>query len=282
MKILVTGATGFVGQHVVRRLISKKHQVIAVARDEEKAQKFDWYDQVKFISYDIHQAKQNLNLKNWENPKTVMHLAWTGLPDYKSIHHVTENLPGDLQFLHKIVEQGIEQVLVTGTCFEYGQQNGSLSEDKPTMPNNPYALAKDTLRRSLEFIKQDLPFRLQWVRLFYMYGTGQNPNSLLAQLDRAIKEGKDIFEMSGGEQLRDYLPIEEVARKLVDIVENQEWQGIVNCCNSKPISVRSLVESYLERKGAKMKLDIGYYPYPDYEPMAFWGNNSKLKKILCH
>ena len=114
---------------------------------------------------------------------------------------------------------------------------------------------------------------LQWVRLFYMYGLGQKPNSIIAQLDRAIDNGGSVFNMSGGEQLRDYLPVEKVARFLVSCVENKEIKGIIHCCSGDPISIRRLVEEHIAKRDAKIKLNLGYYPYSDHEAMAFWGVN---------
>ena len=275
MRILVTGATGFVGQHVVRRLIEQEHEVIAVARVEQKAKQFDWYGQVRFISHDIHRSKPDI--KKWGNPKTVMHLAWSGLPNYQSSHHLEKNLPVQMRFLQTIVEQGVKQVLVTGTCLEFGKQNGPLSEKTPTFPDNPYAIAKDKLRKWLQALQVEKRLLLQWVRLFYMYGPGQNPNSILSQLDIAIESGKTVFNMSGGGQLRDYLPIEKVAKILVSIVNRRQKHGIIHCCSGEPISIRRLVEEHLQKRNASIKLNLGYYPYPDYEPMAFWGDNNNLK-----
>ena len=103
-----------------------------------------------------------------------------------------------------------------------------------------------------------------------MYGKGQNPKSLMSQLDVAIKKGDPVFKMSGGEQLRDYLPIENVAQKLLDLfIKNKD--GCFNICSGNPISVRRLVEERIKERGSDIKLDLGYYPYPDYEPMSFWG-----------
>jgi len=86
--------------------------------------------------------------------------------------------------------------------------------------------------------------------------------------------------MSGGEQLRDYLRVSEVADILIKIALQNKVQGIINCCSGKPVSVRKFVEQYLLDNNAEIKLELGYYPYPDYEPMAFWGDNEKLKKII--
>ena len=113
-----------------------------------------------------------------------------------------------------------------------------------------------------------------------MYGVGQNSGSLLAQLDNAIDSGEPSFNMSGGEQLRDYLPVEEVARQLVLLIRYTQFNGVVNVCSGKPISVRCLVEQHLAKRVSKIQLNLGYYKYPDYEPMAFWGDHSRFCRLI--
>ncbi|RYF77790.1 MAG: NAD-dependent epimerase/dehydratase family protein, partial [Cytophagaceae bacterium] len=122
-------------------------------------------------------------------------------------------------------------------------------------------------------------FVFRWIRLFYMYGPGQSPNSILPLLERAVAAGELVFNMSGGEQLRDYLPVETVATYLSQILEQNRVTGIINCCSGQPISVRRLVEEHVQRLDANITLNLGHYPYPDYEPMAFWGDTKKLKSI---
>jgi len=277
MKILVTGATGFVGNHLVPRLLERGHVVIAVARDKTKASKLPWYRDVQFLASDIYAPDFKLTLEQFGNPEALAHLAWPGLPNYNALFHFEENLPADYRFIRSLIDQGVKQVLVTGTCFEYGMQNGCLTEEMPTLPANPYALAKDTLRKSLQLLQQQSSFILQWARLFYMYGPGQNPNSLLAQLDCAIDNGESVFNMSGGEQLRDYLPVKDVASRLVSLLENMQYDGIFNICSGEPISVRSLVEQHLAKRGVDIRLELGHYPYSDNEPMAFWGSSRLFK-----
>jgi dTDP-6-deoxy-L-talose 4-dehydrogenase (NAD+) len=275
--VLVTGATGFVGQHLVRCLIGRGHQVLAVARDEEKARKLDWYPAVQFEARDIF-AGSVAGLA--DGIDAVAHLAWPGLPNYAARFHFEENLPRDYAFLKRLVETGVRQVLVTGTCLEYGARaSGCLSEGTVTAPDVPYALAKDTLHRFLQFLKQELPFILQWARLFYMHGVGQNPNSLLSLLDTALREGRATFEMSQGEQLRDYLPVTSVAELLASVLEHPEVDGPINICSGVPISVRRLVEKHLAERQASIELKLGVYPYPSYEPLAFWGASEKLERL---
>jgi dTDP-6-deoxy-L-talose 4-dehydrogenase (NAD+) len=104
-----------------------------------------------------------------------------------------------------------------------------------------------------------------------MHGEGQNPGSLLAQLDRAIDERKPTFDMSPGDQLRDYLPIEQVAACFRKVVENPRVRGVINCCSGRPVSVRDLVERRCAERGSVIRLNRGHFAYPDYEPLAFWG-----------
>ena len=272
---MVSGATGFIGQHVVNMLLAHGHYIIAIARDLKRAQEMPWFDRVKFIQCDLHESFQHL-LQDEYLPEAIVHLAWPGLPNYRDFFHISKNLPADLVFLEAAVKAGVPHILVAGTCLEYGMQYGPLTESMETYPTTPYGIAKDALRKALQLLQRERPFTLQWMRLFYMYGEGQDKNSLLAQLDRAIDEGQLVFNMSAGDQLRDYLPIRKVAENFVFAIENPQLEGIVNCCSGMPISVLDLVKQRCDSKASNIKLNRGYYSYPDYEPLAFWGVPSKL------
>ena len=113
-----------------------------------------------------------------------------------------------------------------------------------------------------------------------MYGEGQPDSSLYPLLKDAVLRGDSVFKMSGGEQLRDYLPVTEVARRIVQLVLLGNEIGTVNICSGKPVSVRRLVEQWLSENNWEMQMNLGHYPYPDYEPMAFWGDATKLQEIL--
>lgn len=281
MKILVTGATGFIGNHLINELLkNENYEIIATSRDLEKASKSDWFSKVKYISYDLYNMEE-LNLFEYFNrPDKVIHLAWDGLPDYNNLIHIEKNLFSNYKFIKNLIINGLKDISVTGTCFEYGMVNGCLSEYLQTNPSNSYAVAKDTLRKFIIELNKELNFSYKWIRLFYMYGRGQSGKSLMSLLDQAIENADEEFNMSGGEQLRDYLHIKEVAKNIMLIsFQNKYINDVVNCCSGKPISIRKFVENYLVEKNYKMKLNLGYYPYPKYEPMAFWGNNMKLNDI---
>jgi dTDP-6-deoxy-L-talose 4-dehydrogenase (NAD+) len=155
---------------------------------------------------------------------------------------------------------------------------GSLREDMVTNPSNPYGLAKDTLRKYIETIKSDISFK--WLRLFYMYGNGQAPNSLFSQIEKAVASGDKEFNMSGGEQIRDYLHVSQVAEYIVQCAMQNKIEGIINCCSGAPITVKKIAQNYIQEKKYTLRLNFGVYPYPDYEPMEFWGDNAKLNRVL--
>ncbi|MGK2863189.1 MAG: NAD-dependent epimerase/dehydratase family protein, partial [Chitinophagaceae bacterium] len=171
---------------------------------------------------------------------------------------------------------------VTGTCFEYGMQEGCLSEEFQSLPANSYAKAKNELRLLLTGLKDHHDFDLKWIRLFYMYGEGQSPKSLLSQLQLALDSGDRIFNMSPGDQMRDYLEVKKVAEYIVAIAVQKAETGVINCCSGNPISVKDLVVDYLTKRNADIKLNMGYYPYSDIEPKHFWGDTRKLKTILTN
>ncbi len=277
--VLVTGASGFVGRHLVRALLDSGLRVRAVARHLEHARAMPWFSEVEFIAADVHAADLDVAGLT-EGIDVLAHLAWPGLPAYQGLFHFEHNLFADYAFIKAVVQAGVDQVLITGTCFEYGLQEGELSEATEPKPANPYGLAKHSLRLFLEALCREQPFSLQWARLFYLHGEGQNPNSLMASLERAIDSGAAQFDMSAGEQLRDYLPVEQAAACLASIIQRPAFSGVINCCSGRPVSVRALVERRVLERGSNIRLNLGHYPYSVHEPLAFWGSARRLEQLL--
>lgn len=282
MKFLVTGATGFIGNHVIPILLERGHQVIATGRDQFKAVSSPWYKQVKFILFDLAELpKEEPVFEFFERPDVLIHLAWDGLPHFNDLIHIDQNFPIHYKFLKAFINSGGKHVLVVGTCLEYGMISGCLKEDMVVSPSTSYAIAKNSLRQFLEVLNnKQSSFIFQWVRLFYMYGKGQHPRSVIPQLEEAILRGDKSFNMSGGEQLRDYLPVTKVAEYIVKIAEQDQVVGVINCSSAQPIAIKTFVKKYAESLGSNIQLNFGYYPYTDYEPMFFWGDNQKLKTII--
>lgn len=280
-RVLVTGVTGFIGPCVINWLLRTGHSVIASSANEDKARAQLWFNDVEYIPFDLATVSSGKDYYDYfTRPDMMIHLAWEGLPNYKASFHLDGNLPRHQLFLGNLIEGGLKDLTVAGTCLEYGMQEGCLKEDGPDYPANPYAVAKKELFLFLQRLQAVSPFSLKWARLFYMYGKGQNPNSLFSQLDKALACHEPVFNMSGGQQARDYLPVETVARYLTLLALQQKLTGIVNCCSGQPVTVEQAVRDYLARNQQHIALNLGYYSYPDYEPFRFWGDTSKLKTIL--
>ena len=254
MKIAITGASGFVGRHVLHAVAQRKDvEVVAVSRQAPGA----WLPSgMRHVALDLAAPPPDV-FAALGQPDVLIHLAWSGLPNYQSRHHYETHLAEQYRFLQQLAAAGLPSLLCAGTCFEYGMRSGEL-----------------------EVLAADLGFQLSWARLFYMYGEGQAPGSLYSQFMAAGASGAAEFPMSGGEQLRDFLHVTDVAQRLVGLACDTPGAGIVNVCSGRPTSVRALVESWLEIHRWPMKLVLGHYPYPAYEPMAFWGSSAKLNRLL--
>jgi dTDP-6-deoxy-L-talose 4-dehydrogenase (NAD+) len=164
---------------------------------------------------------------------------------------------------------GVKQVLITGTCFEYGLQNGCLSEEMPTVPVTPYGLAKDTLRKSWKLSNGSPVYPPGGAAVLPVWsGTeSEEPPFTTGCRDRTGRSGIPNVR---GEQLRDYLPVEEVARRIVQVAGNPDCHGIINCCSGiSDFHPEAGGGAYCPEE-SRIELELGYYPYPEYEPMAFW------------
>jgi nucleoside-diphosphate-sugar epimerase len=277
MRVAVTGAAGFIGRHVVAQLEKRGVSPTLVSRSGPAGPEAASRHSV--VQLDIGNAPTDAYAL-LGRPNVLIHLAWGGLPNYSSAHHAERELPAHRAFLEGLLSSGLGSLTVTGTCLEYGLQSGALREDLPTAPVTAYGRAKDELRKWLEELQRIKPFDLTWARLFYLHGEGQAQGSLLPQLEAAIERGDATFNMSGGQQLRDYLPVAEAAQYLVALALNGRDNGVVNVCSGRPTSVQALVQSVVAKHDSPIQLNLGYFPYPDYEPMNFWGDRDKLDRLM--
>jgi nucleoside-diphosphate-sugar epimerase len=279
MSFLITGATGFIGQRVVRSAIAQGYKVAILTRSPEKTKglfgdNIVIYDQNKFLA-----GEEKIDSKTYDK---VIHLAWADVKNYTDDTNYTANLEFQKQFIDRVISCGIKNITFAGTCFEYGLREGICREDDPAPETYPttYAKAKHELYKQLLNIqKNNSEFNFKWLRFFYVYGVGSRPNSLLSQLLRAIESGEKEFNMSVGDQKRDYINIETLAHNIVVIAGQNEQAGIINIGTGKPRTVLEFVEAILKIKNYNLKLNKGFYPYASYEPKEFWADVTKLKSI---
>lgn len=278
MKIAVSGATGFIGQHVVTELEKQGVTPLLLARPSSLVRLSNSKHPIFVL--DIENLPDENLYEKMGKPDGFIHCAWSGLPNYQSLHHIEKELPIQYRFITRLIHDGLKNITITGTCFEYGPYSGALHESLIPTPNNPYGFAKSSLLQQLCYFQKSNPFLLTWARLFYIYGEHQSQNALFSQLKKSIQNNEPLFNMSDGEQLRDYLHISDVAKYLVSLTLIRNNNGVVNICSGTPTSIRKLVENWISDNHWNIKLNLGYYPYPDYEPMAFWGDRKKLDMYL--
>ncbi len=266
--VIVTGASGFVGRNLVRQLVEQGYEVYALVRDREKAQTLPELNKSELLHGNICDA--NITTRFVPNA-TLIHCAWDDIRDVTSICHLEKHYLSHFNFIKRSIESGVTRIIVTGSCYEYGLQYGPVNASTETKPNTPYSLAKDTLHKTLRHFQKNKPFELIWARLFYMYGAGQHTDSLISLFDKALASDADHFDMSFGEQLFDYSPIESVCEQLIKLINKPD--GVYNVCSGSPVSVRRLLEQRMKYNNRTIKLNLGIYGYRKNDSLAIWGTD---------
>jgi dTDP-6-deoxy-L-talose 4-dehydrogenase (NAD+) len=279
VKILVTGASGYIGSNLMPFMDFSKHEVIALTRDEVRMELVEKFPSIKWHRFDIAQGDTRQLLAQIGPVQKLIHLAWPYLNDFHDLRHVTEALPSHLNFLVNMINSGLQEIMITGTCLEYGLKSGLLNESMASNPSISYAIAKNVLRILINKIAVENGVKFKWARIFYSYGNGQNPNSLIPKLKAHISSEASHFYMSEGSQLRDYLEIKQMCLKLAQLLAI-DFNGCVNICSGKPVSVRELVEKHIMKADSDIIPVFGKKEVPTYEPANFWGDTTLFDSLL--
>ena len=276
MKIAITGATGFIGQHVRNVLAKTDNDVVLVVRHVERVG--DKSAREEIVAADLSQARTDW-FQLFGRPDIVLHLAWGGLPNYMDCYHVDVELPTQLRFLTALIKSGLKKLGVTGTCYEYGISSGALSEDQETNPNTPYGIAKDRLRKELFKLRSTQHFDITWARIFYPYGEGQSESSIYSQLTRAISNNEKEFAIGSGTQMLDFIQVTTVAKALLAFVTEIKGIGLINVGSGEPQTVIEFVERLICRFESNIVPKVGVINDREYESISFWSDNNLLDSL---
>ena len=276
MKILVTGSSGFIGKNIVKELkLDKTIQVIETTRNEDCMGSNTFF-------FDIYKCDFTIDLAEYFGlPDMVLHCAWENVKQVNNIDHINNQVFYHIKFLENLAKNGIKRISILGSCFEYGKINGEVDENKIVNPITAYAIAKDFLRRHVQFLNSDNGFIFQWIRIFYTYDiTGKDGNNIVHQLKKAIESNDKVFNMSDGKKSFDFLEIGQLSYFIKKIITQDKINGIINCCSGKPQTISNLLESCMKLWEKKIHLNKGFYENRDFEPDTIYGNTSKLRNIL--
>lgn len=272
MKILVTGANGYLGQGIVRQLLDDGNIVIAA--------------DFQLNNVDSRAEKKECDLFSLTNPylyfdkpDVLLHLAWRNGFVHNAISHI-EDLQSHYKFLKEMVDSGIKQVAVMGTMHEVGFFEGSINENTPTHPQSLYGVAKDALRNTLFIMTKDKGTIVQWLRGYYIVGNSKFGSSIFSKITAAESEGKTSFPFTSGQNQWDFIDYDEFCKQVAATVEQTEINGIINICSGRPEKLADRVERFIRDNNYHIKLAYGTFPDRPYDSKAVWGDDSKIQKIL--
>jgi len=275
LNIAVIGASGFIGLEVVK--ILSKNKKINIIGTYNKCRIFS-KKKIIYKKLDIYKKKKNF-YKYLGYPEIVINLCWSGLSNYKSEHHIEEELNAQKFFVKNLVSNGLKNIFISGTCYEYGKKKGELNEKMTANPKSSYSMAKNYLRKYVFSLKKIYKFNLIWGRIFYVYGKIRTRTTLYSKILDSFKK-KKIFEVQG-KLVRDYLNVHELSEYIVKLSLKKRDIGIINICSGRGISVRKIVRKISNIE--KVKPVIKYVDnnlHNPYESEKYWGSNKKLKLHL--
>lgn len=272
-RILVTGAGGYIGRHVVSALCDRGAEVLAMDFSTEGID-----HRAEIWKGDIFSGSQTI-FRELGSPDICLHMAWRDGFVHNSNAHM-EDLSAHYRFLRGMMDGGLTQLAVMGTMHEVGYWEGAIDENTPCNPCSMYGIAKDALRRSSFLLAKEKGICLQWLRAFYIYGDDAKNHSVFTKICEAEAAGKKFFPFNTGKNRYDFITVEELARQIAACVMQREVDGIINCCSGKPVSLAEKVEGFIRERGFKIRLEYGAFPDRPYDSPGVWGDAGKIQKIL--
>lgn len=275
MKILITGANGYIGSHVVTSLLDNGHNVIAC---DVVTNNIDARAQI--IRYDIFHAQEADDMfAALGQPDVCLHLAWRDGFVHNSARQM-QDLSCHYTFLTNLVNHGLKQLAVMGTMHEVGYYEGKIDENTPCCPLSLYGIAKNALRQSLLLFCSQNNCKLQWLRGFYIYGDDLKNHSIFTKLVEAEQRGDATFPFTTGKNKYDFISVDKLVQQIVSVLLQNKIDGIINCCSGNPISLSEAVENFISENGFNIKLNYGAFPDRPYDSPCIYGDNTKIQQIL--
>ena len=272
--VLVTGANGYIGRHVVKALLDMGNRVIAddLVLDgiDERAEK---------ISVPIFSGDKNI-YEQLGSPDVVIHMAWRNGFVHNADSHI-EDLPLHYNFIKNLLEGGLKHIAVMGTMHEIGYWEGAIDENTPANPGSLYGMSKNMLRQITLQLAKEYEAVCYWIRAYYILGDDIKSHSIFTKIAQMEKEGKETFPFTSGKNKYDFIHVTQLADQIAHVVNQDEVDGIINCCSGNPISLADKVEEYIKENHYRIRPQYGAFPDRPYDSPGVWGDAEKINRIMC-
>lgn len=273
MNVLVTGANGYIGRHVVKTLLDMGHRVSVSDVCYDDVDK-------RAIKYDVELFGGDTDIyQKFDYPDVCIHLAWRNGFVHNDLSHIND-LPKHYEFIKNMIDGGLQHIVVMSSMHEVGYWEGAIDENTPCNPSSLYAVAKNTLRQLTFLLAKQKGICCQWIRGYYIVGDDLKNNSIFSKLVLAERDGKKEFPFTTGKNKYDFISVNELAQQIAAVSLQTKITGIINCCSGVPVSLADKVEGFIKDNNFKIKLKYGVFPDRAYDSPAVWGDATKIKEIM--
>lgn len=275
MRVIVTGATGFIGTPVCEQLLKAGHSVLAVTRNECG----QIPGEVQWLFADISNPSTYSSKISKFSPEVIVHLAWAGIPDF-SLAKSLENLNSSINFLTNVLQlDTCRKVLVAGSCFELNQHQGACSEDHLGSPRDNFTWAKHSLRTWLELESLRRNIVMGWMRIFYAYGPRQRSGSLVPTILTSLSQNQTP-PIRAPHNANDFIFVDDVAAAFVAAVNSKIETGIYNLGSGRATSVLETCEIGESLFKSTRHTDALRQLSSETSPVNFWAECTKTQQLL--
>lgn len=276
-RTLVTGAAGFIGSRVVRALSERGMDVLATDLPGASERLGQLVGRVRFQELDLGQSGGAAGLLRQYRPDLLIHLAWYAHPeDYLTSQENLRSLSATTELVAAAIDAGCGRIVGVGTCLEYAPSTGPHRECDPAGPDTLYAACKHAARLIGERLAEG-KVSFAWARVFHLHGPGENPRRLVPMVAGKLRRGEPVA-LSPGEQVRDYLRVEDVADAIATVALSGA-RGTVNVCSGAPVTLRDLLGALSEVLRRPGLLRFGEVPYRPGERMHITGEPGVLRGL---
>jgi nucleoside-diphosphate-sugar epimerase len=271
MKVLLTGASGFVGRHLLKILVDRGYNVRVIVRSSRRPISTISEDKIEVVETDdLFEESIDKLIVLCSGCHTLIHAAWYAEPGkYLTSSINLSCLQGTVRLANAFAQIGGARFIGLGSCAEYRSSMQPLDAQSPLEPTTLYAACKISTFYTLNQFFSDLGVGFAWCRLFYLYGEGEDIRRLAPYVHHQLSSGQPAL-LSSGNQVRDFIDVSEAAKMIVDIAMS-ERQGAVNICSGQPMSVRQFAERIGDEYGRRDLLRFGMKPDNLFDPPLVLG-----------